>query len=121
DTSVRIERLGALHWNQRIHVLIVMTAQATAEDTDRVRRKIESLGFRAHVIPGAQKTAIGVTGNPGAIDPEEFEALPGVAEAIRVSKAYKLVSRETKAQNSVVRVQGVDVGGDSLAFCGGPC
>lgn len=102
-------------------MLIVMTAQATAEDTDRVCRKIESLGFRAHVIPGAQKTAIGVTGNQGAIDPEEFEALPGVAEAIRVSKPYKLVSREMKPQNSVVRVHGVEVGGDRLAFCGGPC
>jgi 3-deoxy-7-phosphoheptulonate synthase len=98
-----------------------MTAQATAEDTERVRRKIESLGFRAHVIPGAQKTAIGVTGNQGAIDPEEFEALPGVAEAIRVSKSYKLVSREMKPQNSVVRIHGVEVGGEGLAFCGGPC
>jgi len=102
-------------------VLIVMTAQATAEDTERVRRKIESLGFRANVIPGAQKTAIGVTGNQGALDPQEFEALPGVAEAIRVSKPYKLVSREMKPQNSVVRVHGVDVGGESLVFCGGPC
>ena len=64
-------------------MLIVMTAQATAEDTERVRRKIESLGFRANVIPGAQKTAIGVTGNQGALDPQEFDALPGVAEAIR--------------------------------------
>src|SRR5437588_3516733 len=98
-----------------------MTAQATAEDTERVRRKIESLGFRAHVIPGAQKTAIGVTGNQGAIDPEEFEALPGVAEAIRVSKAYKLVSRETKPQNSVVSLHGVDDGGESRALYGGPC
>jgi len=102
-------------------VLIVMTAQATAEDTERVRRKIESLGFRANVIPGAQKTAIGVTGNQGALDPQEFEALPGVAEAIRVSKPYKLVSREMKPQDSVVRVHGVDVGGESLVFCGGPC
>src|SRR5207253_1464465 len=75
----------------------------------------------AHVIPGAQKTAIGVTGNQGAIAAEEFEALPGVAEAIRVSKSYKLVSREMKPQNTVVRIHGVEVGGDSLAFCGGPC
>ena len=72
-------------------MLIVMTAHATETDINRVRQKIESLGFRAHIMPGAQKTAIGITGNPGPIDPAEFEDLPGVAEAIRVSKPYKLV------------------------------
>src|SRR5437899_6861341 len=98
-----------------------MTAHATETDIDRVRQKIESLGFRAHIMPGAQKTAIGITGNPGPVDPSEFEDLPGVAEAIRVSKPYKLVSREVKAENTVVRVFGVPVGGDALAFIGGPC
>src|SRR5438876_11296387 len=91
-------------------MLIVMTAQATAEDAARVCRKIENLGFRPHTIPGAQRTAIGVTGNQGAIDPAEFESLPGVAEAIRVSKPYKLESREVKPDNSVVVVHGVHVG-----------
>ena len=76
-----------------------MTAQATLADVEGVRRKIEDLGFRPHIIPGAQRTAIGITGNPGAIDPAEFEDLPGVAEAIRVSKPYKLVSRETRMAN----------------------
>jgi 3-deoxy-7-phosphoheptulonate synthase len=102
-------------------VLIVMTAQATADDIEGVRRKIESLGFRPHVIPGAQKTAIGITGNPGPVDPDEFEDLPGVAEAIRVSKPYKLVSREVKPENTVVRVHGVPVGGAEPVFCGVPC
>src|SRR5215472_9229328 len=98
-----------------------MTAQATSAEVDGVFRKIEILGFRAHIIPGAQRTAIGITGNPGAIDPDEFENLPGVAEAIRVSKPYKLVSREVKPENTVVEIRGVPVGGPALAFCGGPC
>src|SRR5713101_7286622 len=102
-------------------MLVVMTAQATAADIDRVCRKIESLGFRPHVIPGAQKTAIGITGNPGPVDPSEFEDLPGVAEAIRVTKPYKLVSREVKSENTIVRIHGVPVGGEELTFCGGPC
>ena len=102
-------------------MLIVMTAQATEADIQRVCKKIESLGFRPHPMPGAQKTAIGITGNPGPVDPAEFEDLPGVAEAIRVSKPYKLVSREVKSENSVVRIKGVPVGGDELVFCGGPC
>ena len=98
-----------------------MTAHATETDINRVRQKIESLGFRAHIMPGAQKTAIGITGNPGPIDPAEFEDLPGVAEAIRVSKPYKLVSREVKSEDSIIHVRGVPVGGPELVFCGGPC
>ncbi|HLH38962.1 MAG TPA: 3-deoxy-7-phosphoheptulonate synthase [Bryobacteraceae bacterium] len=102
-------------------MLIVMTAQATPADIERVCKKIESLGFRPHPIPGAQKTAIGITGNPGPIDPAEFEDFPGVAEAIRVSKPYKLVSREVKSEDSIVYVKGVPIGGPGLVFCGGPC
>src|SRR5689334_9482976 len=102
-------------------MLIVMTAQATSADVERVCKKIESLGFRPHVMPGAQKTAIGITGNPGPVDPAEFEDLPGVAEAIRVSKPYKLVSREVKSEDSIINVRGVPVGGPELVFCGGPC
>ncbi len=93
-------------------MLIVMTAQATSADIERVCKKIESLGFRPHVMPGAQKTAIGITGNPGPVDEAEFEDLTGVAEAIRVSKPYKLVSREVKSENSIVYIKGVPVGGD---------
>src|SRR5580704_19123354 len=102
-------------------MLIVMTAQATSGDIERVCKKIESLGFRPHVMPGAQKTAIGITGNPGPVDPAEFEDLSGVAEAIRVSKPYKLVSREVKSENSIVYIKNVPVGGEEPAFCGGPC
>jgi 3-deoxy-7-phosphoheptulonate synthase len=98
-----------------------MKPQAAAADIRRVREKIEALGFQAHVIPGEQRTAIGITGNSGPVDPAEFEDLPGVAEAIRVSKAYKLVSRETKPENTVVTVNGVRVGAGGMVFCGGPC
>ena len=102
-------------------MLVVMQAGATPEDIARVCGRIESLGFRPHVMPGAQRTAIGITGNPGPVPTEEFEDLPGVAEAIRVSKPYKLVSREVKPDNSVVMVHGVAVGGPELVICAGPC
>jgi 3-deoxy-7-phosphoheptulonate synthase len=72
-------------------------------------------------MPGAQRTAIGVTGNPGPVDGAEFADLPGVGEAIPVSKPYKLVSREVKPENTVVRIAGVAVGGGELALCAGPC
>lgn len=102
-------------------MLVVMKAHASPADIARVSEKIEALGFRAHIIPGEQRTAVGITGNNGPVDAEEFAGLPGVAEAIRVSKAYKLVSRETKPENTVVTVNGVSIGGDEIVICGGPC
>jgi 3-deoxy-7-phosphoheptulonate synthase len=102
-------------------MLIVMQSQAGETEIRQVCARIESLGFRPHVMPGATRTAIGITGNPGALDPAEFEDLPGVAEAIRVSKAYKLVSREVKREDTVVRVNGVPVGGPDLVVIAGPC
>ncbi len=98
-----------------------MKAQAGETEIARVCERIESLGFKPHIIPGEQRTAIGITGNSGPVDAAEFEDLPGVAEAIRVSKAYKLVSRETKRENTVVVVHGTKVGSGELVLCGGPC
>jgi 3-deoxy-7-phosphoheptulonate synthase len=106
-------------------MLIVMKPAATVEDVAEVCRKIESMGFRAHPMPGALRTAIGITGNSGPLEPAEFESLSGVAEAIPVSKPYKLVSRELKSENSVIPVgppeAGVVVGGPELAIIAGPC
>jgi len=102
-------------------VLIVMRAQAGEAEIARVSERIQKLGFRAHVIPGEQRTAIGITGNSGPVDPAEFEDLPGVAEAIRVSKPFKLVSRDMKPEDTVVEVNGVPVGGKELVLIAGPC
>ena len=102
-------------------MLIVMDAAATAEDVRRVVQTVESLGLAAHPIPGTQRTAIGITGNRGAVEPAAFENLPGVAEVIPVSAPYKLVSREAKKENTVVSVGGVPVGGKHLAVVAGPC
>jgi 3-deoxy-7-phosphoheptulonate synthase len=98
-----------------------MRAKATPQDIDSVCEKIRSLGYRPHVMPGAERTAIGITGNHGPVPAEEFEALTGVAEAIPVSKPYKLVSREVKPDNTIVDVAGVLVGGAEPVFCAGPC
>jgi 3-deoxy-7-phosphoheptulonate synthase len=102
-------------------MLIVMDAAATAEDIERVVEAIQTLGLQAHPIPGAQRTAIGITGNRGTVDRGAFENLPGVNEVIPVSAPYKLVSREAKRENTVVSVGGVPVGGPRLAMVAGPC
>jgi 3-deoxy-7-phosphoheptulonate synthase len=82
---------------------------------------VEARGFKAHPIPGAQRTAIGITGNKGALDAPVFESLPGVLEVIPVSHASKLVSREVKPEDSIVRIGGVPIGGKDLVVVGGPC
>src|SRR3954469_24948839 len=102
-------------------MLIVMNAGATEAEIANVVRVIESLGFRAHSMPGATRTAIGVTGNQGAVDLSHFENLPGVAEAIRVTKPYKLISLDLRPDRTVVDIEGAKIGNGSLAIIAGPC
>ena len=73
-------------------MLIVMKANATAREIDAVVEVVQAIGFRAHPLPGPTRTAIGITGNEGVIDSRRFEDLPGVAEVIRVTKPYKLIT-----------------------------
>jgi 3-deoxy-7-phosphoheptulonate synthase len=102
-------------------MLIVMNAGASDSEIASVIRVIESLGFRAHSMPGANRTAIGVTGNQGAVDLSHFENLPGVAEAIRVTKPYKLITLDLRPDRTVVDVAGARIGDGSLAIIAGPC
>jgi len=104
-------------------MLVVMKSQATPEEIQAVCDHIELLGFRAHPLPGAQRTAIGITGNQGEVDRGNLESLSGVAEVIRVSKAYKLASRDVKEEDTVIRFPGTDaaIGGNELAIVAGPC
>src|ERR1700732_5162455 len=84
-------------------MLVVMKAQATDEQIRSVCQKIEELGYRAHAMPGAQRTAIGITGNKGEVEQGTLEEMPGVQEVIKVSKPYKLVSRDVKEDTTVIR------------------
>ena len=102
-------------------MLIVMKHDATDEQVEEVLNVITALGFRPHAMPGATRTAIGITGNQGAIDPGYFENLAGVAEAIRVSKPYKLVSRDLKQDDTVIRIGDTEIGGGEPAIIAGPC
>jgi 3-deoxy-7-phosphoheptulonate synthase len=104
-------------------MLVVMKAQATPEEIQAVCEHIEQLGFRPHPLPGAQRTAIGITGNQGEIDHGNIDELSGVAEVIRVSKPYKLVSRDVKEEDTVIHFPGTNasIGGRDLAIIAGPC
>jgi len=104
-------------------MLVVMQAHATEGQVRAVCQKIESLGYRAHAIPGAERTAIGITGNKGEVEPGTLDEMPGVQEVIRVTKPYKLVSRDIKEDNTIVRFpeSNATIGGTTLAVIAGPC
>jgi 3-deoxy-7-phosphoheptulonate synthase len=106
-------------------MLVVMQSHATEQQVRAVCERIESLGLKAHPIPGAIRTAIGITGNKGALDLGVLESLPGVVECIPVSKPYKLVSRDVKEEDSILRIPtpsgDVLFGGKHVGLVGGPC
>jgi 3-deoxy-7-phosphoheptulonate synthase len=102
-------------------MLIVMKSGATAGEVDAVVETIQAIGLRAHAMPGATRTAIGITGNEGVIDGRRFENLAGVAEVIRVSKPYKLITLDLRPEKTVVRVGDATIGGSELAIIAGPC
>jgi 3-deoxy-7-phosphoheptulonate synthase len=103
-------------------MLIVMRHGAPEEDIRRVAATIEEMGYQARPMPGKQRTTIGLVGNDGRVDGSRLAALPGVQEIIHVTKPYKQVSREWKADSTLVRLPGgLTVGGDEVVVMAGPC
>jgi 3-deoxy-7-phosphoheptulonate synthase len=102
-------------------MLIVMQKDASADQIAAVNEKIAAQGLTAHAIPGAQRVAIGITGNQSGLEPGLFSCLSGVADVIRVSQPYKLVSREVKPEDTVIDVAGVKIGGGHFCVIAGPC
>jgi len=106
-------------------MLVVMQSHATEEQVRAVCDRVEALGLKAHAIPGSGRTAIGITGNSGAVDLGTLESMPGVIECIPVTKPYKLVSRDVKEEDSVIKIPtpsgDVLVGGQHVAMIAGPC
>src|SRR5438309_11491107 len=97
-------------------MLVVMNANATEAEVAGVVRVIEALGLRAHTMPGATRTAIGITGNKGAISLQHFENLPGVAEAIRVSKPYKLITLDLNHVRMIIDIGDEKIRHSSIAM-----
>jgi 3-deoxy-7-phosphoheptulonate synthase len=102
-------------------MLVVMDSHATPAQVEQVVAAIRAMHLAPHPMPGATRTAIGITGNVGAIDPRTLEVLPGVAELIRVTKPYKLASREMHPADTVVPVAGTVIGPGTFTVIAGPC
>ncbi len=102
-------------------MVITMHKDATAEQIRAVSDRVRELGYIPHEMPGAQRTAICITGNRGPLDPSLFTRFEGVADAVPISQPYKLVSREIKPDPTVVEVLGVKIGGGPFCVMAGPC
>ncbi|MBP8252849.1 MAG: 3-deoxy-7-phosphoheptulonate synthase [Herpetosiphon sp.] len=103
-------------------MLVVMDAHATSEDVEAVCKVVEDMGFQATTMPGPTRTAIGITGNRGAIaEAARIKLMPGVRDVIRVTAPYKLVSREYREADTIIEVGGVPIGGSAVVVMAGPC
>jgi len=102
-------------------MLIVMRSDATPAQIEQVVSVITLQGLTPHPMPGATRTAIGMTGNTGSVDKSQFEVLPGVEDAIRVTKPYKLASREMKKESTIIRFGTVEIGPKTFTVIAGPC
>jgi 3-deoxy-7-phosphoheptulonate synthase len=103
-------------------MLVVMKQNASEDEIGRVVDTIREMGYDARPIPGRQRTAVGLIGNDGRVDSARLEGLPGVLETIEVSQPYKQVSREWKAEDTVITLpNGTRIGGREIALMAGPC
>ena len=102
-------------------MLILMKSGATGAQIEAACQAVRDLGYTPHPIPGAVRTAIGITGNKGPLTPSLFTRLDGVADAVPVSKPYKLVSREVRPEPTIIEVGNTKIGGGSICVMAGPC
>ncbi len=102
-------------------MLVIMKNDATDEQIKAVIKHIECLGFRGLPVPGAQRTAVCIVGNQGFVEDSQLLALDGVKETLRVTRPYKLVSRETHPQDTVIKLNDIQIGGGRPVVMAGPC
>ena len=102
-------------------MIIVMKHGASHAEVDAVVSKIRSAGLREHVSRGAELTIIGAIGDEAQLQPAYFEIMPGVDRATRIAKQYKIVSRDTHPQGSILNIRGIPLGGEQIQVIAGPC
>jgi len=102
-------------------MIVIMNHRATPEQIQTVINHVESLGYRVHRSDGTERTILGIIGDERPLDTENLEAFEGVERVVRVLHPFKLASREFHSENSVVRVNGIEIGGDQLVLMAGPC
>ena len=103
------------------NMIIIMQTNATENQINHVIKKIEESGLKAHLSRGAEKTIIGAVGNERVLHIDQLKAIDGVENVLPILKPYKLASREFKKENSIIKVNGVEIGGNKIVVMAGPC
>ncbi len=102
-------------------MIIVMQHAASAAELAAVVDKIHQAGLTEHISRGTERTIVGAVGDERRLTPDLFERMPGVERAIHVVKPYRIVSRESRPENTVVKVRGIPIGGETIQVIAGPC
>ncbi len=102
-------------------MIVVMNSGATKEEINQVLERLESLGFRIHLSEGVERTIIGAIGDKTRLNEVALEAMPGVEKVVPILQPYKLVSREFKTHDSVVKVGDLEFGASQIHVMAGPC
>jgi len=102
-------------------MVIVMKDNATTEQIEAVEKKINALNLKVHRVDGAIRTILGAIGDPSNVDSREFEDMDGVLNVVRIMEPYKLCSRTFHPENSIIKFNGLELGGDRIIVMAGPC
>jgi 3-deoxy-7-phosphoheptulonate synthase len=102
-------------------MVVVMDPHATEEQIQAVMARLSEMGFSTHRSTGVTRTVIGAIGDKSGLDERDLQVLDGVHEVVRISEPYKLVSRTFRAENTVIRVGDLEIGGDRVVVMAGPC
>ncbi|MEN2986052.1 MAG: 3-deoxy-7-phosphoheptulonate synthase [Thermodesulfovibrionaceae bacterium] len=104
--------------------IIVLKPDATEEQIEKIIRKLEAKGLKPHISKGTERTIIGVIGDTSTVTEEEenaIRAIPGVEDVLRILKPYKLASRDFKKTDTVIKVNGIEIGSNKVYVAAGPC
>jgi len=104
-------------------MIVEMEKNVTAEQIQKITKKIQAIGFDFQINEGKERIVIAVLGIDvkRSLDPQQFRALDGVEDVIPISKPYKLASRDFKSEDTVIKVGGVEIGGKGVILMAGPC
>src|SRR5271169_3848037 len=102
-------------------MVVVMQEGAEEPQIQKVIDRLVSMGFIVHRSSGVMHTVLGGVGPVGDVDPREFEVMEGVKECHRIVSPYKLASRNFKPGGTVVKLNGVEIGGNAVIVMAGPC
>ncbi len=102
-------------------MIIVLKPKATQKDIKSVAEKIKKMGLKTHISKGVERIIIGAIGDEALLKADQLKAMPIVEKVLPIMKPYKLVSREFKKEDTIIKVGNVKIGTDQIIVIAGPC